>query len=196
VKISPNWLICANFVCNKQTRNPWTLPRYYVDGVVKKIWSPIAGKNQSGRWVGLDGKPGLKALTLEIDNHWKYQEGNDTIKEEMMKKHKLMGPDMHFYTAQYLDDEKKKKKEKEKHRKSKIIVVSASSSSSAGSAEKHKKKKKVDQVEEAGVDLPPDPVDSITEFLEKIDIEDPNWVSPSEYHNIPSDMGAKGGDDK
>lgn len=177
---------------------------------MKKIWSPIAGKNKKGQWVLIDGTPGQKAQKEETVDHLKYVEGDDTVKKMMIKRNIDRPKDKHFYTEEYLKKKEGQKKEgKGKHKKSNLVVVSSSSDSTSNSGDHKKKKGDEDKItkedivivsliededNEAGPRMDPEPspdsTDGLVEGITNIGIEDPNYISPRE------DMGAKGGDKK
>lgn len=179
--------------------------------MAQRIWSPIAGKGGNGQWVKIDGKAGLKAIALEEKDHLKWVEGDDNVREMMVKRNKDRVSDTRHYTKKYLDKKEGKiTKEKEGRVRKGVKAITPSTDGSAdGSAKSnasvgHNKKISKTDVKpdvkpddlEPGVD--PDPIDpnspapyrnplsspiidDMSSIMLAWVIDDPNYVAPEEY---------------
>lgn len=185
-------------------RNPWILPRRFVDGVVDGIFSPVAGKGKKGQWVKVDGPAYFKAIAFEEKEHLRWVEGDDGVRADMVKANREMQKDVKTFSKSYLIAKGRAiaKLKKEGRGRKKLVQVDSPDTPSPdptppAPAKTNAKKEKLLTPMDFEV---PDPFDAILEEvenkLEKCDIQDPNWVLKKEYGDklIPSDdMGAKGG---
>jgi len=194
-------------------RDPWVLPRRFVDGVVSGIFSPVAGKGNKGQWVKVDGQAYFKAIAFEEKEHLRWVEGDDDVREKMVKNNRGMEKDIHTYSKNYLmakGKDKLAKLKKEGRGRKKLVQVDSPDSPTEEERKRREeedknrtktnaKKEKLEPMDFAVAD----PIDAIIEEVEnklaKCDIQDPNWVLKKEYGEklIPSDdMGAKVGGGK
>ena len=168
-----------------------------MDGVVSGIWSPVAGKGNKGQWVKVDGQAYFKALAFEEREHLRWVEGDDDVREKMVKTNRGMEKDIETFSKNYLmakGKDKFAKLKKEGRGRKKLVQVD--SPDSISSEEERRRREGVNSKKEK---LAPNPLDEITEGMEKVDIEDPNYVGTPEYGEklLPSDdMGAKVGGKK
>jgi hypothetical protein len=166
-------------------RDPWVLPRRFEDGVVVGVFSPVAGKGKKGQWVKVDGQAYFKAIAFEEKEHLRWVEGDDGVREKMVKNNRGMEKDIRTYSKNYLMAKGKDKLaqlKKEGRGRKKLVQVDSSPDTPSPDAPAKTNAKKEKVV------VAPDPIDEITEGMDKVDIQD-------DYGEklIPSDMGAKGG---
>jgi len=174
---------------------------------VSGIWSPIAGKGKNGQWVKVDGQAYFKALAFEAKEHLRWVEGDDDVREKMVETNRGMEKDIQTFSKNYLMAKVAKGKDKlaklKKEGRGRKKLVQVDSSDSISSEEERRRREEVAngrrKTNAKKEKLAPDPLDEITEGIEKVDIEDPNYVGTPEYGEklLPSDdMGAKVGSKK
>ena len=172
------------------------------------IFSPVAGKGNKGQWVKVDGQAYFKAIAFEEKEHLRWVEGDDDVREKMVKNNRGMEKDIHTYSKKYLmakGKDKLAKLKKEGRGRKKLVQVGSSPDtpspdpSPSAPVQTNAKKEKLEPMDFEVAD----PFDAILEEVEnklvKCDIQDPNWVLKKEYGEklIPSDdMGAKVGGGK
>lgn len=167
-------------------RDPWVLPRRFEDGVVVGIFSPVAGKGKKGQWVKVDGQAYFKAIAFEEKEHLRWVEGDDGVREKMVKNNRGMEKDIRTYSKNYLMAKGKDKLaqlKKEGRGRKKLVQVDSSDE------ERRRREESKTKTNAKKEKVAPDPIDEITEGIDKVDIQD-------DYGEklIPSDdMGAKGG---
>jgi hypothetical protein len=172
-----------------------------MDGVVSGIWSPVAGKGNKGQWVKVDGQAYFKALAFEAKEHLRWVEGDDDVRKKMVETNRGMEKDIQTFSKNYLMAKVAKGKDKlaklKKEGRGRKKLVQVDSSPDTPSPEEERRRR--EEVNAKKEKLAPNPLDEITEGMEKVDIEDPNYVGTPEYGEklLPSDdMGAKVGGKK
>lgn len=168
------------------------------------VFSPIAGKGKNGQWVKVNGQAYFKAIAFEEKEHLRWVEGDDDVREKMVKTNRGMEKDIITFSKNYLmakGQDKLAKLKKEGRGRKKLVQVDSPDSISSEEERRRREelakgRRKTNAKKEK---LDPDPLDEITEGIEKVDIEDPNYVGSPEYGEklLPSDdMGAKVGGKK